>query len=82
MADPLDLTGDIAEALNGASARGHQLALGYTDDDGYPVVTFRGSAQVYGPERQQDPDRGGVAVIIDVERVQGFRADGPFQQEG
>ena len=31
-------------------------------------------------ERQQDPDRKGVAVIIDVERVQGFRADGPFQQ--
>ena len=143
MADPIDLIGDIAAAVDGASARGHALALGYIDDDGYPAVSFRGSTQVYGPdrlaiwarkaddgfaraiatrpqvtlvyyepggpgpmylafrgrahvdpsandavyegmvegERQQDPNREGVAVIIDVERVQGFGPDGPFQQE-
>jgi hypothetical protein len=29
-------------------------------------------------ERKQDPDRGGVAVIVDVESVRGFGGDGPF----
>jgi hypothetical protein len=143
VADPLDLTGDIAAAVNGAAGRGHALALSYIDDDGYPTVSFRGSTQVHGPEtlavwarkadegfaraiaarpqvglvyygpggpgpmflrfrgrahvdpsandavyagmiegeRQQDPRRAGVAVIIDVERVEGFGADGPFVQE-
>lgn len=143
MADALNLTRDIAIAVDGAAARGEQLALGYIDDGGYPVTTFRGSTQVhgsqqlaiwarkaddgfarairdrqqvtlvyYGPdtpgpkylafrgrahldpsannvvygrmiegERQQDPERRGVAVIIDIERVQGFRSAGPFQQE-
>jgi hypothetical protein len=30
-------------------------------------------------ERGQDPDRNGVAVLIDVETVRGFGADGGFQ---
>jgi hypothetical protein len=142
MPDTLDLTGDIATAIDGAAGRGHQLALGYVDDAGYPVVTFRGSTQVfgrtqlavwarkpddgfakaiadrpqvtlvyYGPgspgpmylairgrahvdpsandavyaamiegERGQDPERKGVAVLIDVEHITGFAADGPFEQ--
>jgi hypothetical protein len=142
MADPIDLTGDIALAVDGAAARGHTLAVGYVDDAGYPVVSFRGSTQVhdaqhlalwarnpddglakaitqrpqvtlvyYGPgdpgpmylsfrgrahvdpaandavyaamidgERGQDPDRKGVAVLIEVESVQGFGTDGGFQQ--
>ncbi|HEY2604192.1 MAG TPA: pyridoxamine 5'-phosphate oxidase family protein [Thermoleophilaceae bacterium] len=141
MPDTLDLTGDIATAVNGAATRGRTLALGYIDDDGYPVVTFRGSTQVHGPqqlaiwarkaddgfakaiaerpqvslvyygpdgpgprylsfrgrarvdssandevyssmiegEQKQDPERNGVAVIIDVENVRGFGADGPFE---
>jgi hypothetical protein len=29
-------------------------------------------------ERKQDPDRNGVAVIVDVESVRGFGSDGPF----
>ena len=32
------------------------------------------------PERQQDPDRNGVAVIIDVDSVAGANANGFFQQ--
>jgi hypothetical protein len=32
-------------------------------------------------ERQQDPDRRGVAVIIDVDSVNGFGEDGPFRME-
>ena len=31
-------------------------------------------------ERNQDPDRGGVAVVVDVESVFGFGADGAFEQ--
>ena len=40
--------------------------------------------EVYGaiiePERQQDPERKGVAVIIDVDSVVGASANGSFQQ--
>jgi hypothetical protein len=139
----VDLTGEITAAVDGAAARGHTLALGFVDDAGYPVVSFRGSTQVHsatqlalwarnadsgfakaiaerpqvtlvffepgGPgamylsfrgrahvdasandavyanmiegERGQDPDRKGVAVIIDVESVQGMGAEGGFQQQ-
>jgi hypothetical protein len=143
MADKLDLTGAIAEAIDGAATRGASLVLGYAGDDGYAAMSFRGSTQVHGPtqlafwsrkteggivdaiaanpkvsflyyggadgpgpkylsirgrahvdpdqndavyaamvelERNQDPDRGGVAVVVDVESVFGFGADGAFEQ--
>lgn len=142
MPDPVNLTGEIAAAIDGAVLRGHQLALAYIRDDGSPSVSFRGSTyvrsatelaiwarkrdsglasairdrprvslvffemdgpgaryltidgrarvagelddEVYGaivePERQQDPDRNGVAVIIDVDSVAGATANGFFQQ--
>jgi hypothetical protein len=143
MADTLDLTGEIAEAIEGAALRGKTVVLGHVDDDGYASMSFRGSSQVHGPtqmavwsrnpkeglvesigrrpkvsllyfgggkgpgpkflsirgiarvdpaandevyarmvegEREQDPDRNGVAVVIDVESVRGFGADGPFEQ--
>jgi hypothetical protein len=51
MADPLDLTGEITEAVTGAALRGHPLVIGYVDEDGYPALSFRGSAQVYGPQQ-------------------------------
>jgi hypothetical protein len=142
MPDPVNLTGEIAAAIDGAVLRGHQLALAFVRDDGSPSVSFRGSTyvrsatelaiwarkrdsglaaairdrprvslvfyemdgpgarylaiegrarvagelddEVYGaivePERQQDPDRNGVAVIIDVNTVAGATANGFFQQ--
>jgi hypothetical protein len=143
MADKIDLTGEISEAINGASGRGKAAVLGYIGDDGYAAISFRGSLQVHGPtelafwsrkaeggvvaaiaadpkvsvlyyggadgpgsvflslhglahvdpaandavyegmpesERGQDPDRAGVAVVIDVQSVQGFGADGGFEQ--
>jgi hypothetical protein len=143
MADKLDLTGDIAAAIDGAALRGKTAVLGYVGDDGYAAISFRGSLQVHGPtqlafwsrkadagvvasiaadpkvsvlyyggadgpgpvflsfhglahvdpgaddavyagmiegERGQDPDRAGVAVVIDVQSVQGFGADGGFEQ--
>ena len=141
MADPLDLTGEIAKGIDGAASRGHTLVLGYVGDDGFAALSFRGSLQVHGPtqlalwarkpdsglaaaitdkpnvsllfyeadgpgprylsirgtarvdpslndevyagmiegERGQDPDRGGVAIVIDVQSVGGFGANGPFQ---
>ena len=51
MTATLDLTGEIADAVTGAAERGHTLALGYIDDEGYPVVGFRGSTQVLGPQQ-------------------------------
>jgi hypothetical protein len=146
MADKLDLTAkDIPAAINGALLRGHAPVLGYVDEHGDPVVSFRGSTIVHGPEQLaiwarkrdsgfataiashprvnivfygghegpgpaflsfkgsarvdpsandavydaivapeqgHDPDRNGVAVIIDVDSVNGFApADGPFSME-
>jgi hypothetical protein len=129
MADKLDLSGEIAEAIDGAALRGKTAVLGYAGDDGYvglsfwsrkaeggvvaaiaddPKVTvlYYGGADGPGPlflsfhglahvdpnaddavyaamiegERGQDPDRAGVAVVIDVESVQGFGAEGGFEQ--
>jgi hypothetical protein len=143
MADTLDLTGEIAEAIDGAVLRGRQPAIAYVDDEGNPAVSFRGSTHVHGPEqlaiwvrkrdsglaaaiaaRPQvhlvyfspdgpgprylslkgrahadpsandavydatvapeqalDPEREGIAVIIDVDSVDGFAATGPFRME-
>ena len=142
MPDPLDLTGDISAAVDGAALRGATLALAYVREDGSPSVSFRGSTQVHGPgelavwarksdsglaaaianeprvslvyygpggpgpmflaiegrarvapelndqvwtamidgERQQDPERQGVAVVIDVDSVAGAGPEGYFQQ--
>jgi hypothetical protein len=143
MADKLDLSGSVAEAIDGAALRGRTAVLGYVGDDGYAAISFRGSLQVHGPtqlacwsrktegglvaaiaedpkvsvlyyggpdgpgpmfvsfhglahvdatandavyegmiegERGQDPDRGGVAIVIDVQTVRGFGADGSFEQ--
>lgn len=142
MPDTLDLTGDIASAIDGALLRGHPVVLGYVGDDGYAALSFRGSTQVHGPtqlavwarnpddgfvkaigkrpqvsllylgggdgpgprmlsfhglahvdpsandavyaamvqgERDRDPNRNGVAVVIDVQSVRGAGADGPFE---
>jgi Pyridoxamine 5'-phosphate oxidase len=142
MPDPVNLTGEIAAAIDGAALRGHTLAVAYVRDDGSPSVSFRGSTYVHSPtqlaiwarkrdsglaaalvdrprvslvffemdgpgarylgiegharvvpeldqavydaiiepERQQDPERQGVAVVIDVDSVAGAGENGFFQQ--
>jgi Pyridoxamine 5'-phosphate oxidase len=142
MPEPVNLTGEIAAAIDGAALRGHPLAVAYVRDDGSPSVSFRGSTYVHGPtelaiwarkrdtglaaavverprvslvffemegpgarylaiegharvvpeldqevydaivelERQQDPERQGVAVLIDVDSVAGAGENGFFQQ--
>ncbi len=63
-----------------------------TDGPGARYLAIEGRArvasdldhEVYGaivePERQQDPERNGVAVIVDVDSVAGATANGYFQQ--
>ncbi len=142
MPDPVNLTGEISAAIDGAALRGHTLALAYVRDDGSPALSFRGSVLVHSstqlalwarkrdsglaaaiaerprvslvffemegpgarylaiegharvaaeldqevyeaiiePEQQQDPERQGVAVVIDVDSVVGAGGDGFFQQ--
>jgi hypothetical protein len=143
MPDALDLTGEIAAAIDGAALRGATLALAYVRDDLSPAVSFRGSTHVHGPtelalwarkrdsglvkaiaerprvslvyyggpdgpgpmflsiegrarvapeldddvwaaiiepERQQDPERNGVAVVIEVDTITGATTSGFFQQ--
>ncbi len=142
MPDPVNLTGEIAAAIDGAGLRGHPVAVAHVRDDGTASVSFRGSTYVRGatelaiwarkrdsglaaaiadrphlslvffemdgpgaaylsiegrarvapelsdevyaaiiePERQQDPEHNGVAVIIDVDSVAGAGSGGFFQQ--
>ena len=47
----IDLTGEVAEAVNGAVLRGPALVLGYVADDGSPSLSYRGSAQVYSTDQ-------------------------------
>jgi hypothetical protein len=51
MTDRLDLTGDIAVAIDNASAGGHAVVLGYVAEDGSPSLSFRGSAQVVSADQ-------------------------------
>lgn len=144
MPDPVNLTGEIAAAIDGAVLRGRPLAVAFVRDDGSPSVSFRGSTYVYSPnqlaiwvrkrdsglaaailerprvslvflesegpgarylaiegharvapeldqevydaivepERQQDPERRGVTVLVDVDTVAGAGENGFFQQTG
>jgi hypothetical protein len=146
MADKLDLTThEIPDAIDTAILRGHKIVLGHIDENGDPIVSFRGSTHVHGPEqlaiwvrkrdsgfataikthphvhviyhgghdgpgpgflsfkgsartdpsandtvyeasvepeRDHDPERNGIAVIIDVDSVEGFsRATGKFEMK-
>jgi hypothetical protein len=142
MPDTINLSGDIAGAIDGALLRGSPVAVAYTREDGSPTVSFRGSTQVLSatelavwarkrdsglaaaiahqprvalvffemqsegikflsiegrarvapevsdrvweamvaPEQEHDAERGGVAIVIDVDTVTGMGAGGLFQQ--
>jgi hypothetical protein len=49
MTDGIDLSGDITVALDGAYARGNPVVVGYTNAQGRPELTVRGSVHVHGP---------------------------------
>ena len=81
--------GEIAAALDGAALRGATAALAgarFLSIEGRarvaPEANDEAWAAIIEPERRQDPGRGGVAVIIDVDSVAGAGAgaEGFFQQ--
>jgi hypothetical protein len=137
----LDLTGDIASALDGAVQSGKTAVVAYVKADGSPSLSYRGSLLVLGPqqlgfwsrttdsgiateiaerplvsilyyaagerpgpaylsikgrarvdasandavwngmvqgERDFDPERKGVAIVVDVDRVDGMGSEGGF----
>ncbi|MTD55479.1 pyridoxamine 5'-phosphate oxidase family protein [Amycolatopsis pithecellobii] len=140
----IDLSGDIAVAINGAYDRGNPVVVGYTDDRGRASLSVRGSTQVHGKtqlavwarstttglakaieerpyvsllffgsndagprmflsikgkaqvdpsqndkvynamipgEREHDPEKNGVAIIIEVGEINGFSPEtGPISQ--
>lgn len=69
MSDPVNLTGEIAAAIEGRARVVPEL-----DQEVYEAIVE--------PERQQDPERHGVAVVIDVDSVAGAGENGFFQQGG
>jgi hypothetical protein len=83
MPDTIDLTGDIAAAIDGAVTRGATPTLAYVRPDGSPAVSFRGSTQVHGPKNlaiwARKPDDGLAAAIAENPRVAiaYFSPDGP-----
>jgi hypothetical protein len=46
MADAVNLTGDIAAAVDAAATTGHPIVISYVYDDGYPATSFRGTEPV------------------------------------
>ena len=82
----------LASAIEG-SPRVNVIYYGGADGPGPRFLSFKGSAHVdpsvndtvydalIEGERNADPQRKGVAVIVDVESVDGFGADGPFRME-
>ena len=84
------------EGFAKAIAAHPQVTLLYYSPDGGPgprYLSFAGRAhvdpsandEVYAAivqgERDQDPDRNGVAVTVDVDSVNGFGDNGPFRME-
>src|ERR1700684_1616640 len=73
MPDPIDLTGDIAAAIDGAALRNATLAIAYVRDDGSPAISFRGSTQVHSAGElalwARKRDRGLATAIADRPRV-------------
>ena len=48
---PVELTGDIAAAVNGALANGTPVVVAYVDSDGQPQLSLRGTAQVLNDQQ-------------------------------
>jgi hypothetical protein len=65
----LDLTGEIAEAIDGALEHGASVVLGYVTADGKPSLSFRGSTLVYSADQlavwARNPAEGLAQSVID-----------------
>ena len=140
---PLALTDEISAAVGGAYEAGTPVLVAYVDADGYPHMSYRGTAQVFGPqqlavwarnpegglpsaigerphvsllyrdpatrqtyvfygqahlvadeltsnqvygrapqrEQEMDPDLLGVAIVVDLDRVDGISPERRFRME-
>jgi len=47
----IDLTGEIAEHVNGALVAGNPMVLASVDREGRPRLSFRGSTQAYSKDQ-------------------------------
>ena len=72
----LELTDEIAAAINGAYEAGTPVMVAYVDDQGYPHMSLRGTAQVFGPQQlavwARNPEGGLPQAIADRPRVSLF----------
>ena len=86
-------TRNPADGLATGVAANPKVTIAFFDPAGDPLMlSMRGTARVDASrndevyagigamEQSYDPDRGGVAVIVDVESVRGFGAGGPVVQ--
>lgn len=69
MADTLDLTEDLAPALDGALGSGHPVAVAYVGADDRPALSYRGSVHVHGPQQvavwARNPSDGLAAAVAE-----------------
>src|ERR1700761_7003171 len=81
MADKLDLSGSITEAIAGAALRGKTAVVGVVGEDGYAAISFRGSLQVHSPTQlafwSRKADGGVVAAITADPKVSVLYYGGP-----
>ena len=73
MPDAVNLTGEIAGAINGAALRGVPIPVAFVRDDGSPSVSYRGSTYVYSPTQlaiwARKRDEGLASAIVQRPRV-------------
>jgi hypothetical protein len=73
---PLELSDQIAAEINGAYEAGRPVTVAYVDDEGYPHLSYRGTAQVFGSQQlavwARNPDGGLAAAVVDRPRVTFF----------
>lgn len=75
----VDLSGDIATAVNGALANGTPVIVAYVDGDGQPQLSLRGTAQVLNDKQLAMWSRsatGGLPTsVVDRPRISAFYRD-------
>lgn len=73
MPNPVNLTGEVANAIDGAVLRGHPLAVAFVRDDGSPSVSFPRRHILHSPTQLaiwvRKRDSGLAAAIAQRPRV-------------
>src|ERR1700722_13611483 len=76
---PLEIDDAIKAAINGAFDARKFVTVAYVGADGYAHMSFRGTAQVFGPQQRavwaRKPDDGLGQAVLDRPQVTFFYAD-------